>query len=113
MHHDNTATAAAAHVAVFKNMPNALLAAGPLVKAGCYIVLDTPQAKVIVKNTGNVILTADFKPHSATWDVYPSRTKPKLKGPIQHLANNAYHIETKEELIKFYHKAADHPVKKT
>ena len=28
--------AAAAHVAVFKNMPNALLAAGPLVKAGCY-----------------------------------------------------------------------------
>ena len=28
--------AAAAHVAVFKNMPNALLTAGPLVKAGCY-----------------------------------------------------------------------------
>ena len=36
---------AAAHVAVCINMPNALLAAGPLVKAGCYIILDTPQAK--------------------------------------------------------------------
>ena len=41
----------AAHVAVFKNMSNALLAAGPLIKAGCYIVLDTPQAKVIDKKT--------------------------------------------------------------
>jgi len=41
--------AAAARVVVFENMPNALLAAGPLVKAGCYIVLDTPQAKVIDK----------------------------------------------------------------
>ena len=27
--------AAAAHVAVFENMPNVLLAAGPLIKAGC------------------------------------------------------------------------------
>ena len=52
------AAAAAAHVAVFENMPNALLAAGPLVKAGCYIILDTPQAKVIEKKTGKVILTA-------------------------------------------------------
>ena len=33
---------AAAHVAVFKNIRNALLAAGPIVNAGCYIVLDTP-----------------------------------------------------------------------
>jgi len=30
------AAAAAAHVAVFENMPNVLLAAGPLVKGGCY-----------------------------------------------------------------------------
>ena len=89
--------AAAAHVAVFKNMPNALLAAGPLVKAGCYIILDTSQAKVIAKKTGKVILTADFEPHSATLDVYPSRAKPKQpKGPVQHLANNAYRIETKK-----------------
>ena len=100
-----------AHVAVFKNMPNALLSTGPLVKAGCYIVLDTPQAKVIDKKTGKVILTADVEPHSATWDVYPSRTKPK--GPVEHLANNTYRIETKKELIEFYQKAAGHPVKKT
>ena len=32
----------AAPVAVFDHMPNALLAAGPLVKAGCCIILDTP-----------------------------------------------------------------------
>ena len=65
--------AAAAHVAVFKNIPNALLAAAPLVKAGCYIILDTPQAKVIDKKTETVILTAEFEPQSATWDAYPSR----------------------------------------
>ena len=106
--------AAAAHVAVFKNVPNALLAAGPLVKAGCYIVLDIPQAKVIDKKAGKVILTADFEPHSATWNVFPSRTKPKpQKRPVQNLANNAYRIETKKELIEFYNKAAGHPVKKT
>ena len=39
--------AAAAQVAVFETMPNALLAAGPLVKARCFIVLDTPQAEVL------------------------------------------------------------------
>jgi len=106
--------AVAAHIAVFKNMPNVLLAAGPLVKTGCYIVLDTPQAKIIDKKTGKVILTSDFEAHSATWDVYPSQTKPKQqKGPIKHIANNAYRIETKKELIEFYHKAAGHPVKKT
>ena len=34
---------AAAHVAEFEKMPNALLlAAGLLEKAGCYIILDTP-----------------------------------------------------------------------
>ena len=38
--------AAASHVAGFETMPNALLAAGPLVKARCYIILDTPQAKL-------------------------------------------------------------------
>ena len=104
---------AAAHVADFKNMSNALLAAGPLVKAGCYIVLDTLQEKLLDKKTGKVILTADFEPHSATWDVYPSWTKPKQKEPVQHLANNAYRIETKKELIELYHKAAGHPEKKT
>ena len=72
----------------------------------------TPK-NIIDKQTANVILTADFKPQSATWDVYPSRTKPKQKGPIQHLANNAYRIETKKELIGFYHKATGHLVKKT
>ena len=77
-------------------MSNALLAAGPLIKAGCYIVLDTPQAKAIDKKTGKVILTADFEPQSATWNVYPSRSKPKHQGPVQHLANNAYRIETKK-----------------
>ena len=60
-----------------------------------------------------VILTADFEPQSATWNVYPSRSKPKQQGPVQQLANNAYRIETKKELIEFYHKAAGHPVKKT
>ena len=50
---------AAAHVAVFKKTSNVLLAAGPLVKAGCYIILDTPQAQVIDKKTGTVILTAE------------------------------------------------------
>ena len=54
--------AAASRVAVFENMPNALLAAGPLVKARCYIILDTPQAKVIDKKTGKVILTTEFEP---------------------------------------------------
>ena len=72
-----------------------------------------PQAKVIDKKTGKVILTAEFEPRSATWDAYPSQTRPKQKGPIQHLANNAYQIETEKELIEFYHKAAGHPVKKT
>jgi len=105
--------ASAAHVAGFKNMTNALLATGPLVKGGCYIILDTLQAKVIDKKTGKVILTANFEPHTATWDVYPSRTRPKQKGPVQQLANNAYRIETKKDLIEFYHKAAGHPVKKT
>ena len=71
-------------------------------------------SKCIDKKNGKVILTAEVEPHSATWDVYPSRTKPKQqKGPVQHLANNAYRIETKRELIEFYHKAAGHLVKKT
>ena len=109
-------SAAAAHVAVFENMPNALLAAGPLVKAGCYIILDTPQAKVIDKKTGKVILTSEFERRSATSDAYPSSERPKKQEPIQHLANNAYRIETKKELIEyieFYHKTTGHPVKKT
>ena len=82
-------------------MPNPLLAAGPLVKAGCYIILDTPQAKVIDKKTGKVILMAEFEPRSTTWDAYPSRERPKGKKPerIQRQANNAYKIETKKKLI--------------
>ena len=105
--------AAGTHVAVFENMPNALLAAGLLVKAGCYIILNTSQAKVINKKTGKIILTAEFEPRSAIWDAYPSQERPNKKGPIQHLANNAYQIETKKELIELYHKAAGHSVKKT
>ena len=58
----NVPAAAAAHVAVFENMPNVILAAGPLVKAGWYIIYYTSQAKAIDKKTGKVILTAEFKP---------------------------------------------------
>ena len=103
----------AVNVTIFDKMPNALLAAGPLVKVGCYIILDTPQAKVIDKKMGKVILTAEFEPWSATWDAYPSWEQTNKKGPIQHEANNAYRDETKKELIAFYPKAAGHPVKKT
>ena len=41
---------AASKVAVFDNMPQALLWCGPLVKAGCYIILDTPQAQPMGNN---------------------------------------------------------------
>jgi len=68
--------AAAAHVAVFKNMPNALLAAGPLVKAGCYIVLDTPQAKVINKKTGKVILISNLECLSLSIETKTTGTGP-------------------------------------
>ena len=62
---------------------------------------------------GKVILTAEFEPQSATWDAYSSREHHNKKEPIQHQVNNAYRIETKKELIEFYHKAAGHPIKKT
>ena len=62
---------------------------------------------------GKVILIAEFEPRSATWDTNPSWEQPNKKGPIEHLANNAYRIETKKELLEFYHKVGGHPVKKT
>ena len=52
--------AAASKVAIFENMPQVLLGCGPLVKAGCYIILDTPQAQVIDKKIGKVILTNEM-----------------------------------------------------
>ena len=101
----------AASVAVFDHMPNALLAAGPLVKAGCYIILDTLQATVINKKTGNIVLTADFDTQSATWDAYPTLARSPTIQRTPQFASNAYRIQTKKELIKFYHKAAGNPVK--
>ena len=111
---------------LFANMPNPLLGCGRFVKEGCYVVLDTPTAQVIDKKTGNVIISADFEPWSATWNVYPNKPqRPILPGPTQtryprppletptKLANNAYRIHTKGELATFYGGSAGWPVKST
>ena len=37
--------------------------------------------------------------------------KEKHPGVVIHLANNAYQLETKRELVEFYHAAAGWPVK--
>ena len=101
----NVPPLAVSHVAVFDHMPNPLLGCGPLIKASCYINLDTPQAQVIDKKTGKVILTAEFEPWSATWDVFLTCNCPMMWQLPQ--------AKTKKDIIGFYHKAACHPLKKT
>ena len=99
----------AAHVAVFDHMPNALLTAGPLVKAGCCIILNTPQAQVIDKKIDNIILPADFEPWSATCDVYLNHDRPigNKQRRFQRQASNVYQIETKKDILNFITRPRD------
>ena len=111
--------AAASNVHVFENMPRPLIGCGKLVKAGCKIVLDAPEAQVIDKATNKVIMTGRFDPWSSTWDVYPNGQPTGTTTPIaadmvyMSFAGNAYRLETKKEIVSFYHAAAGFPVKKT
>ena len=112
----------ATDVQIFDNMPRPLIGAGKLVKAGAKIILDQPLAHVIDKATNEVIMTAHFDEASLTWDVYPKQqvgqtanttTMPPAAGMTMTFAGNAYRINTKKELVSFYHAAAGWPVKST
>ena len=114
-------------VQIFPKMSNPLLSAGKLVKSGCKVILDSPEATVINKETNKTILKARFDATSNSWNVFPDKFIPytfspttkvdKIKslqgGLIVHLANNAYKLTTQKEIVKFYHAAAGWPVKKT
>ena len=129
----NNLPASATSVAIFKHMPHPLLSCGQLIKAGCKIILDDPQALVVDKTTGNVILKANFNHLSSTWDVPPQpkpapatlKPAPLLLTSISaanskfsrrnesRIAFNAYRLKTKHDLITFYGGAAGWPVKQT
>ena len=119
-------------VAIFEHMPHGLLGCGRFVKDGCKVILDNPQATVIHKNTGKIILTASFDPTSSTWNARPQQRIPHSGSPQSLLpsplhgttcnsvvtqnspiAYNAYRLKTKRDLISFYGGAAGWPVKPT
>ena len=91
-------------------------------KAGAKIILDRPHTRVIDKATNEVIMAGHFDEASLTWDVYPRQqtrqtsatavTQPEAVMTMT-FAGNAYRINTKKELVSFYHGAAGWPVKKT
>ena len=119
----------AADVQIFLNMPNALISGGKLVRAGCKIILDDPEAVVINKRTNEVVMKAEFDPNSSTWNVFPDGktnmdqnqaqqlglepTSPPKAGVVINLANNTYQLKTQKEIVEFYNVAGGWPVKKT
>ena len=77
-------------------------------------------------------MKALFDDRTNTWNIYPNGPVPyefkkeqevdslglgvqqqKWGGYVIHLANNAYRLTTKKEIVKYYHVAAGWPVKKT
>ena len=122
----------AADVQIFPNMPNPLMSAGKIVKKGHKIILDDPVATVINKKTNEVVMEATFDHRTSTWNIYPDRPvdyefkkeqevhslglgvqeQQQQGGYVIHLANNAYRLNTKKEIVEYYHVAAGWPVKK-
>ena len=113
-------------------MPNALISGGKLVKSGHKIILNNPIATVINKVTNEVVIKAEFDPRLRTWNVYLNGPVPYKfskeqqvqplglsvqrvihQGIIIHLANNAYRLQTKKEIVEFYHAVAGWLVKRT
>ena len=122
----------AADFSIFSHMPNPLVSCGKIVKKGHKITLDDPIATVINKDTNKVVMEAVFDDRTSTWNINPDCPVPyKFKeqqiveslglgveqqqeqgGYVIHLANNAYQLTTKKEIVEFYHTAVRWPVKK-
>ena len=92
------------------------------------MVLGKLNAQLIKISTGIVLLTADFEPWSATWNMSPHKQKPILSSPTQnrytnnHMripkkencspqANNDYRIRKIGKLTTFYGGSDGWPVK--
>ena len=114
----------ASDVQLFPHMPNALISAEKIVKIERNIP-DDPIATVVNKLTNEVVMEAEFDPRSCIWNVYQDSPvaykfseeqkvkslglgmeKEQQKGIIIHLANNAYQLKTKKEIVEFYHTVA-------
>ena len=122
-----------ADVQIFPIMPNLLMSAGKIVKKGHKIILDDPVATVINKKTNEVVMEATFDHRTSKWNIYPNgpvdyefKKEQKVNSLglgvqeqqqqgkyVIHLASNAYRLNTKKEIIEYYHAAAGWPVKKT
>ena len=113
-------------------MPNPLISAKIMVNQEHKIILDDPIATVINKATNEVVMEAVFDNGTSTWNIYPDGPveyelkkeqevdllglgvhQQKQGGYIIHLANNAYRLTTKKEIVEYYHAVAGWPVKKT
>ena len=104
-------------------MPKGLVSAGKLVTAGHTIILDDPEAIVINKKSKQIVMGAHFDPSSSTWNVYPDGPDPYpipnsdthlsldakadiTPGIFAHFANNVCCLNTKQEIVEYYHAAA-------
>ena len=115
----------AADVQIFPHMPNPLMSCGIILKKGHKIILDDPITTVVNKGTNEVVMEAVFDDQTSTWNIYPDGPVPyKFKkeqevkslglgvqqqeqgGYVIHLANNAYRLTTKKEIVEYYHAAA-------
>ena len=114
----------AADIQIFPHMPNPLVSCGKIVKKGHKIILDDPIATVINKKTNKVVMEAVFNERTSTWNMFPDKpvqynfkkeqevaayglgVQQKQGGYVIHLANNAYRLTTKKEIVEYYHAAA-------
>ena len=122
----------AADVQIFSHMPNPLMSCRKIEKKGHKIILNDSIATVINEATNEVVMEAVFDDQTSTWNIYPDGPveykfkkeeevdslglgvqQQEQSGYIIHLANNAYRLTTKKEIVEYYHAAAGWPVKKT
>ena len=134
----NGLTKDAADVQIFPHMPNPLVSCGKIVKQGYTIILDDLIATVINKDTNEVVMEVVFDERIRTRNIYPNglvsydfkekqevdslelgitqqqqQQQQQQGGYAIHLANNAYRLTTKKEIVEFYYATAGWLVKRT